>query len=193
MASGPSGRWIGACVLAIASACGGGTAQHTETTVDTPPPPPPASAAHASGSREVTARVGRRGGVLELANGSRLEIDDGVFEEDVELTMTVAEGAHVFDTSEYQTPLGPGVAVEPAVQTGHRGGIHFSIPEQRIPSGYPEADLALAVEETGAQREHFTTATQTHWQMYPARHVGGRFVSDLDDLEGHRLQFGISR
>lgn len=183
-----------ALVLALA-ACGGGTSQaHTTTAeADSPPPPPPASAAHARGDSAVSARVGRMGGSLELANGARLEIDPNVLTEEVEITMTATTGAHVFDTSEYQTPLGPLVEIQPAVTPSQSRSIHYSVPFMRIPEGYPESDLALAVEEEGSQREHFVSATQTRWQMYPARHVGDRFTSDLDALAGHRLQFGVSR
>lgn len=184
-----------ATVLALA-ACGGGTSQARTTTAETeaaPPPPPPAVAAHARGESSVSARVGRMGGSLELANGARLEIDPNVLSEEVEITMRVTEGAHVFDTSEYQTPLGPLVEIEPAVSPSMSRSIHYSVPFTRIPDGYPESDLALAVEEESSQREHFVSATQTRWQMYPARHVGDRFTSDLDELAGHRLQFGVSR
>lgn len=179
----------------VLAACGGGASQaHTTTAeTETTAPPPPASAAHARGDRSVSARVGRMGGTLELANGARLEIDPNVLSEDVEITMRVGEAAHVFDTSETQTPLGPLVEVEPALTPSQSRSIHYSVPFTRIPAGYPESDLALAVEEAGAQREHFVSATQTRWQMYPARHVGDRFVSDLDELAGHRLQFGVSR
>src|SRR5262245_59174908 len=93
-----------AIVLALAlAACGGGTSQThttTATTDEPPPPPPPAAAAHARGDSSVSARVGRQGGSLELANGARLEIDPNVLTDEVEITMRVGEGAHVFDTSE---------------------------------------------------------------------------------------------
>ncbi len=188
-------RAVTVLVLALA-ACGGGTSQAHTTTAETdtpPPPPPPPSAAHARGDSSVSARVGRMGGTLELANGARLEIDANAMSDEVELTMRVAEGAHVFDTAEYQTPLGPLVEISPALTPTLTRSIHYSVPFTRIPEGYPESDLALAVEEEGSQREHFVSATQTRWQMYPARHVGDRFVADLDELSGHRVQFGVSR
>jgi hypothetical protein len=186
-------RVVAAIALALA-ACGGGSAQtRTTTTETTQEAPQPASTAHARGDRSVSARVGRLGGSLELGNGARLEIDPNVLSEDVEITMTVGQAAHVFDTSEYQTPLGPLIEISPAVTPSLTRSIHFSVPYVRIPDGYPEQDLALAVEEDAAQREHFVTATQTHWQMHAARHIGDRFVSDLDALAGHRLQFGVSR
>jgi hypothetical protein len=188
-------RAIAAMVLVL-TACGGGASQaHTTTSAETdaPPPPPPATAAHARGESSVTARVGRMGGSLELANGARLEIDPNVLGEEVEITMRTGEPAHVFDTAETQTPLGPLVDIEPAVTPSQSRSIHYSVPFTRIPAGYPESDLALAVEEAGSQREHFVSATQTRWQMYAARHIGDRFVADLDELAGHRLQFGVSR
>ena len=188
-------RAAAALVLALAG-CGGGATQTHTTTTDTTaeaPRPPPAQAANAHGDRSVSAHVGRMGGSLELANGARLEIDPNVLTEDVEITMTIGEHAHVFDTSETQTPLGPLVEISPAVTPSMSHSIHYSVPFARIPEGYPESDLALAVEEESAQREHFTTGTQTRWQMYAARHVGDRFVADLDQLAGHRLQFGVSR
>jgi hypothetical protein len=133
------------------------------------------------------------GGVLELGNGARLEIDEGVLEAEVEIVMRLGSDAHVFDTAETQTALGPLVEVEPALVGTRRGGFHFSVSAVRIPDGYPEADLALAVEESGAQREHFVSSTATRWSMYPASHHGDRFEGELDDLAGHRLQFGVSR
>ncbi len=179
------------------AACGGASSQSRATepteTAEAPPPPPPARAADAHGETEVRARVGRMGGTLELANGARLVIDRDVLTDEVEIIMRVAEGAHVFDTSETQTPLGPLVEIAPAVTPSMTRSIHYSVPYVRIPEGYPETDLALAIEEEGAQRAHFVSATQTRWQMYPARHAGDRFVSDLDALAGHRLQFGVSR
>src|SRR3954470_1620440 len=94
----PAIRAAVALVLALA-ACGGSTPAHTTTaeTDTTPPPPPPAQTAHARGDRSVSARIGRMGGSLELANGARLEIDPNVLTEDVEITMRIGEGAHVFD------------------------------------------------------------------------------------------------
>lgn len=178
------------------AACGGGATQtHTAAATEAtpPPPPPPPRAADAHGDTEVHAHVGRMGGTLELANGARLVIDRDAFTDEVEVTMRVAEGAHVFDTSETQTPLGPLVEITPAVTPAMTRSIHYSVPFVRIPDGYPESDLALAVEEEGAQRDLFVSATQTRWQMYPARHAGDRFVSDLDALAGHRVQFGVSR
>lgn len=188
-------RATAAMVLALAACGGGATPSHATTarTEATPPPPPPAQAAHARGDHDVSARVGRMGGSLELGNGARLEIDANVLTEEIEISMSIAQGAHVFDQAETQTPLGPLVEITPAVTPSQTRSIHYSVPFARIPDGYPESDLALAVEEEGAQREHFISGTATRWQMYAARHVGDRFVSDLDQLAGHRLQFGVSR
>lgn len=188
-------RLVGWILPAIAiTGCGGGAAPAPrETTPVAEEAPPPATAAHARGADEVRARVGRLGGTLELGNGARLEIDAGALTEEVEIVMRNGTDAHVFDTAETQTPLGPLVEVEPAVAAGRRSGFHFSVAAVRIPEGYPEADLALAVEESGSQREHFVSSTQTRWQMYPAAHHGDRFEADLDELAGHRLQFGVSR
>jgi hypothetical protein len=175
-------------------ACGGGTQQHEDTTAAqaTPPPPPPATRAQARGDASVSARVGRLGGSLELANGARLEIDEGALSEEVEVTLSAGPAAHVFYITENQAPLGP-LSETTAVQVSRTRTIHYSIPFPRLPEGYSESDLALAIEEEGEQREHFSSGTLTHWQMYPARHVGDRLVSDLDGLQGHRLQFGVSR
>jgi hypothetical protein len=178
--------------LALAG-CGGGASTPRETTPVAQEAPPPQTAAHARGGDEVRARVGRLGGTLELGNGARLEIDEGVLTDEIEIVMRNGSEAHVFETAETQTPLGPLVEVEPAIDGSRRGGFHYSVTAVRIPAGYPEADLALAVEESGAQREHFVSATQTRWQMYPAAHHGDRFEGELDSLAGHRLQFGVSR
>lgn len=195
---GRKSRWV-SVALAIAlpvatAACGGGTqARHEETTAATaPPPPPPASRAQARGDASASARVGRLGGTLELGNGARLEIDEGALSEEIEVTLTAGPPAHVFYITENQSPLGP-LTETTAVAATRTRSIHYSIPFPRLPEGYSEADLALAIEEEGEQREHFSSGTLTHWQMYPARHVGDRLVADLDGLQGHRLQFGVSR
>lgn len=184
-------------VALFLGACGGGTSQtHTATAeTEAAPPPPPSVAAHARGDTSVSARVGSLGGTLELANGARLEIDPNVLSDEIEITMRSGDtsAAHVFDNAETQTPLGPVVDVEPAFTPTRTRSIHFSVPATRIPDGYPETDLALAIEEAGNQRDLFVSATQTRWQMYPARHAGERFTSDLDEIAGHRMQFGVSR
>ncbi len=177
--------------LALAG-CGGGTPPPRETT-PVAEVAPPSAVTHARGSNEVRARVGRLGGTLELANGARLEIDEGVLTDEVEIVMRVGTDAHVFDTPETQTPLGPLVDLTPAVEGSRRGGFHFSVTAVRFPAGYPEEDLALGVEESSSQREHFVSSTQTRWQMYPASHQGDRFEANLDSIAGYRLQFGVSR
>lgn len=178
----------------FAVACGGGAAEtREETTTPVAETPPPAVPAHARGSDTVTARVGTRGGTLELANGSRLEIPAGALEREVEITMRVAADGQAFEDRELRRPLSAVVEILPQVPAAGGQRFRLSMPAQPIPDGFERSDLALGHETDDTRGRPIGTATHTRWDMWPARIEGERFVSDLDMLAGHRMQFGVSR
>lgn len=190
-----SSRWgSAALVLALAGGCGGGASSEPVVASSTPveeATPVRRGPVSARGDDDVRATVGAEGGTLELANGARLEIPAGALDSDVELHFHVGHDAREAWDAETKRPLGPIVEVAPAVRASS-GQFRFSAPAARLPEGFEVADLALGQEEeVGAT--HLGGATQTRWQMWPARIDGDRFVADLPALGGHRLQFGVSR
>ncbi len=178
---------------ALVVGCGGAAAETTTTTTTPVEAPPPATAAHARGSDVVSARVGRMGGDLELANGARLEIEPGAITQEVQITMRSVDDGQAFGDRETRRPLTPVVDVSPGLMA--QGGAHFrfSMPAQPIPSGFSEDDLALGHERDATRGRLTGSATHTRWDMFHARVINGRFVAELDELGGHRLQFGVSR
>lgn len=185
-----------ACALWVLTACGGsqGAQATTGGLLEERPLPPTTGPVTASGTREARAVVGPAGGTLSLANGARLEIPAGALARDVEITLQVDAEGHAFGDAERQRPLGPMLAVTPALVA--QGGAPFvlSIPEQPIPTGFASEDLAFAVEEEDENaRAIETIATHTRWQFYPVEVQGGRFVARTEVLPGHRVRFGVAR
>src|SRR5690606_23923205 len=114
--------------------------------------------------------------------------------EDVEIALHVGADGHAFGDAERQRPLGPMLAVEPAIVSEGGAPFELSIPAQPIPTGFEPADLAFAIEDVheGA-RAIDTLATQTRWQFYPVAVENGRFVVRASGFAGHRVQFGVAR
>src|SRR5690606_16566372 len=101
---------------------------------------------------------------------------------------------HAFGDGERQRPLGPMLAVTPALAAENGARFVLSIPEQPVPTGFASEDLAFAMEETDENaRAIETIATQTRWQFYPVEVQGGRFVARTPVLHGHRVRFGVAR
>lgn len=182
-------------VLALLGAgCGGGeTRQETTTPVEDTRPPPPAAPVSARGADAVTARVGSRGGTLELSNGTRLSIPDGALASEVEITLRVAADGQAFEDRETRRPLSAVVEIVPSLTATSGHEFTVSMPAQPIPDGFDRSDLALAHETDDTRGRPIGSGTHTRWDMWPARIDGDRFAADLGIIEGHRLQFGVSR
>lgn len=186
-----------ACLGALVGCGGSGSVGQTtggpllEATEEAPAPSGPVSA---SGATEAHARVGPAGGTLSLRNGARLTIPAGALAEATEVSLHIGADGQAFGDRERQRPLGPMLAVEPAIASEGGAPFELSVPEQPIPSGFEASDLAFAIEsvDEGA-RAIDTLATQTRWQFYPVAVEGGRFVVRISGLAGHRVQFGIAR
>lgn len=176
-------------VLTLA-ACGGGAQARREGT-SVAARPPPLVPVHASGEAEVRARVGRAGGTLELGNGARLEIPAGALGEEIEIDFSVGSPAREAWDDETKRALGPVLEVEPPIQSSGDPFV-VSCPAMSIPEGWAPGDLALGHEEEAGDT-HLGGATLTRWQMWPARIEASRFVAEMPELGGHRIQFGVSR
>ncbi|MGE0790156.1 MAG: hypothetical protein AB7S26_31065 [Sandaracinaceae bacterium] len=188
-------RWIPIAVIVLAGACGSTQSNDVGETqgggLGESPPPNTTGPANASGGAEASAMVGAAGGTFSLSNGARLEIPRGALSSATEVTLRVGADGQAFGDRENQRPLGPMLNVTPAMSGG---GFVVSIPQQPIPNGWSEDDLALALEEVDdEQRAIDVLGTQTRWQFWPARVQNGRFVAEVRAFPGHRVQFGVAR
>ena len=157
------------------------------------PPPRPAGPVSASGSAEARATVGPAGGTLSLSNGARLEIPAGALSAPTEVVLSHGVEGQAFRDRETQRALGPMLNIEPVLRSG---GAEFvvSIPQQPVPNGWSQEDLAFAMEEVSdEQRAIDVLGTVTRWQYYPVRMTGGRLAAHTMGLQGARVQFGVSR
>src|SRR5688500_11831565 len=103
-----------ACIAALG--CGSSTSQSTTAgPLVEEEERAPAVRANARGSEEARATVGAAGGTFALANGARLEIPSGALSEEVGLTFALGATGRAFGDAERQRPLGPMLAVEPAI------------------------------------------------------------------------------
>lgn len=186
--------WLLALALLTIGGCGGGstTQAPAETAEASQEPARAAGPVVVRGDDEVRARVGRAGGRLELANGSRLEIPEGALTEEVEVVFAAGSSARGAWDTETKRPLGPTLEVRPPVAASGGATFRISSPAIPIPDGFAPDDLALANEEETEGRQ-LSAVTATRWQMWPARVESGRFVAEMPVLGGHRVQFGVSR
>ncbi|MCS6799777.1 MAG: hypothetical protein NZ898_14890 [Myxococcota bacterium] len=191
--------WVAHAAFAI-TGCGGSPTRRGIESEQIAPPPPVESAAPAepgrvsrSGDREVRARIGASGGVLELANGARLEIGEGALATSTEVTFALGATTAALQSREDRRPIGPVLLVEPALvaQPGQR--FILSIPAAQLPSGFSAEDLALAVEQPAEERALGIGGPQTRWTLVTARHEGGRAIAELTELPGMRLGFVVAR
>jgi hypothetical protein len=182
-----------AAIFAFAGCGGSRSAQATTGGPLIEEPAEPALSSSVSGSREARALVGEQGGTLSLTNGARVEIPPGALGRAVEVDLAVAATCRAFGDAESQRPLGPVLSVGPALDTSGRE-IEISIPQQPIPNGFEESDLAFAIEEADSgARAIDTLGTETRWQFFPVRVENGRFVARVPSLPGNRVQFGVAR
>lgn len=185
-----------ACLGALVGCGGSGSVGQTTggPLLEETEAPAPSGPVSASGATEARAVVGPSGGTLSLRNGARLTIPSGALAEPIEVSLHVGADGQAFGDRERQRPLGPMLAVEPAIASEGGAPFELSVPEQPIPSGFETSDLAFAIEDVDeGARAIDTLATQTRWQFYPVAVEGGRFVVRISGLAGHRVQFGIAR
>lgn len=187
---------LGLIALALATAaCGGGTAETSSTGAGAGPiaDPGPVNSGPViqSGDRMVAAEIGSAGGTLSLTNGSRVEIPRGALSETIEVHLSVGTQTQAFNNRDYEKPLGPTIHLQPTMQTS--APVVISIPVANIPREFTGGELTLAVEVAAAgQRAGVMGATQTTWSHVEARTENGRFVADLPDVPGMRLQFLVA-
>lgn len=187
---------LGLIALAAAgAACGGGTTQTSSTGPGGGPAattgPTAAGPVIESGDRTLTAEVGGAGGTLSLTNGSRVEIPAGALSEDYEIHFSVASQTQAFNNRDYERPVGPTIHLQPAMPVA--SPLVVSIPAASIPREFQDGELTLAVEVPAAgQRAGVMGSTQTTWSHVAARSENGRFVADLPDVPGMRLQFLVA-
>jgi hypothetical protein len=149
-------------------------------------------AVHERGGDKLTVDVGGQGGTLELDNGARLEIPRGALTEVTEVTFSRGTKTTAFANHEWERPLGPTLEVSPGVPLGTP--VRISVPVSNLPEGFTADDLALGLEvPADQQRGAEMTGTVTRWSYIPATSTSGRFVAELDQLPGYRLQFVVSK
>lgn len=189
-------RMIGCLGVALGlAACGGAPAVPVQTAPVAVAAPRPAGPVEARGGEEVRARVGRAGGSLELSNGGRLEIPPGALTEDTEIVFRHgAPARNIWDDADNERAMGPMLEAEPPLVAAEGTQFRISTPSLAVPAPFRPRDLALGVErETEHGRAMAMSGTETRWDFWPGRIEGQRFVADMAELPGHRMQFGLSR
>lgn len=153
------------------------------------------SPVHERGDTSVTATVGPAGGVLELANGAKLEIPAGALGDDVDVIFGIGSQTQAFANREYERTIGPTLLVQPALVAQPGARIKVSAPMGSIPQPFTEEDITLATEAVDEMdpMSDVRTNIQTIWQYANADVIGGRFVAEVQDLPGMRVQFLLSR
>jgi hypothetical protein len=152
----------------------------------------PVGAVHERGGDKLTVDVGDQGGTLELDNGARLEIPRGALTEVTEVTFSRGTKTTAFSNREWERPLGPTLEVSPGVPLGTP--VRISVPVSNLPEGFSVEDLALGLEVmSDEQRAVEMHGVATRWDYIPATSTSGRFVAELSELPGYRLQFVVSK
>jgi hypothetical protein len=147
---------------------------------------------HKRGSNKLVVMVGPAGGTLELDNGARLVIPAGALAEPVEVTF--AEGARTtaFSNHDYEHAFGPTLDV--VVEGDLQSPVSVSLPDNKLPSGFTEKDLAIGVEvPSSTQRAVQGQGTATRWDYLTAKAEAGRAVAQLAQVPGYRVQFIVSK
>lgn len=142
------------------------------------------------GSGSVSAAIGPGGGVLELASGPKVEIPPGTLESTEDIVLKEAPLTTAFSNQEHERPEGPTFVIGPPLEAPADSKIRISIPLAAYPEGW--GDVALGHEYPIQQMVGADDAEHTRWQYENARLVDGRAVSDVQVINGYRLQFILS-
>jgi hypothetical protein len=184
--------WTLMSLSSLAACAGSAPSEASSTTTPVESRNTTLPAVHKRGGQKLIAEVGSAGGTLELDNGARLDIPAGALSENIQFTF--AEGARTtaFSNHEYERPIGPIVEVAPG--TTLESPVRISIPLPKLPEGFEEKHLALGVEGVSkTQRAVGGQGLQTRWDYLTASAQGGRAVAELSEIEGHRVQFVVSK
>jgi len=148
----------------------------------------PAVYKHGSGS--VAGAIGPGGGTLELASGPRVEIPPGTLASTEDIVLKEAPLTTAFSNQEHERPEGPTFVIGPSLEAPANSKIRISIPLAGYPEGWGE--VALGHEYPIEKMVGSDDAEHTRWQYESARLVDGRAVSDVQVINGYRLQFILS-
>lgn len=191
-------RWVVGLALltgvgAGAVACGGSSQPASRTAANYEPAVTNevTSEIHKRGDKKLIAEIGPPGGTLELANGARLTIPVGAFNETVEITF--AEGARTtaFANHEYERAIGPTLEIGPEASIS--APLMVSVPLSAIPEGFGEKDLTLGMEVPSDTQRLEMQGVQTRWDYLPAQSQSGRAVAEISAVPGYRVQFLVSK
>jgi hypothetical protein len=190
--------WIGAAVVLLASSgCKSSgspgastTNESTESSGGGDHSAMPTGAVHKSGGDKVTATFGPAGGQLDIANGARIEIPAGTFQEATDIVLGVAQKSTAFSNQEREKPYGPTFEVSPGFDAPEGAKIRVSVPLASFPEGWGDPSLAYEYPKGavvgGEDSEH------TRWQYENAKLTGGRLAAELDGVTGYRFQFVLT-
>ena len=153
------------------------------------------SPVHERGDTSVSATVGPAGAVLELSNGAKLEIPAGALGDEVDVIFGIGSQTQAFANRDFERPMGPTLLIQPALVAQPGARIKVSAPMGSIPQPFTEEDITLATEAVDEMdpMSDVRTNVQTVWQYANAEVVGGRFVAEVQELPGMRVQFLLSR
>jgi hypothetical protein len=142
------------------------------------------------GSGSIAAAIGPGGGTLELASGPRVEIPPGTLESTEDVVLKEAPLTTAFSNQEHERPEGPTFVIGPPLEAPANSKIRISIPLAAYPEGWGE--VALGHEYPIEKMVGSDDAEHTRWQYETARLVDGRAQSDVQVVNGYRLQFILS-
>jgi hypothetical protein len=150
---------------------------------------------HERGDSSISATVGPAGAVLELSNGAKLEIPAGALGDEIDLVFGIGSQTQAFANRDFERAVGPTLLIQPALVAQPGARIKVSAPMGPIPQPFTEEDITLATEAVDemAPMSDVRTNIQTIWQYATAEVVGGRFVAEVQELPGMRVQFLLSR
>jgi hypothetical protein len=191
------GIWIGAAVVLLgllgcksSGSPGASTANENGASSGGDNAAVPTGAVHKSGGDTVTGTFGPAGGELDIANGARIEIPPGTFQEATDIVLSVAQKSTAFGNEEREKPYGPTFQVSPGFNAPDGAKIRVSIPLASYPEGW--GDVALGYEFPEGAVVGGEDSEHTKWQYENAKLSGGRAVAELDSVAGYRFQFVLT-